>query len=557
MIANSGPRRYAQALDRVRQRATDRTPRVIAELLERESDRLDRFTVQAAGLHIDLAKQRIAADDLDALLELARAAEVERQRDAMLEGEAVNRTEHRPALHSALRSPAGSADPRAAHGTIAEVASTLARMRELADDLHDGRWRGSGGARFTDLVHVGIGGSQLGPQLACEALGAHARPGVRVHFLSNVDPGAWDRLRAGLDAATTLVVIASKSWRTDETARNAAALRAWLLEQGVAPDDLHRHLVAVTANVDAAREFGIADGAILPFRDWVGGRFSMWSAIGFPAMVAIGADRFVRMLAGAHLMDLHFATTALERNAPVLLALVSAWNRLALANSSEIVVPYCDALRSLPAHLQQLQMESNGKSVDVDGHPLHIATVAAVWGSVGTDAQHSYFQALHQGTTAHPVEFVVTVPARSDEFGRDRALIANAIAQGATLALGTVAQRSGDAGPRSAHDALAAHRDHPGNRPSTTILVGELTPESFGALVALYEHKTATLGWLWRINSFDQWGVELGKRAAGAVERAIAGETPPGDALDRSSRDLLERAAALLAARPSPAARDD
>ncbi|MCL4746625.1 MAG: glucose-6-phosphate isomerase [Burkholderiaceae bacterium] len=557
MNASARSDAYASAFDRVRRRASDPETRVIATLLDEEPERLDRFTVQAAGLHVDIAKQRIAAGDLDELLTLARAAQLERQRDAMLEGECVNRSEHRAALHTVLRAPAGAADPRHMSGAIDEVAATLARMKELAESLRGGRWRGASGTRITDLVHVGIGGSRLGPQLACEALGARAHPAVRVHFLSNVDPDAWDRMRAALDAASTMVVIASKSWRTDETARNAAALRAWLLDGGVAPERLHLHLVAVTANVEAARAFGVPDRAILPFRDWVGGRFSLWSAIGFPVMVAIGAERFSCMLAGAHAMDLHFASAPLERNAPVLLALVSAWNRLALANSSEIVVPYCDALRSLPAHLQQLQMESNGKAVDIDGHPVGVATIPAVWGGVGTDAQHSYFQALHQGTVAHPVDFVVTIPARADPFARDRALIANAIAQGATLALGTTARRSGRTGSTDGGDALEVHRDLAGNRPSTTILVGELTPESFGALIALYEHKTAALGWLWRINSFDQWGVERGKQLAGAVERALGGEPSAGGSLDRSSRDLLERAANLLGARPSPAARDD
>ena len=539
---------YAHALERVRARA--HPAHEIARLLADEPDRLKRFTVQAAGLHFDLAKQRIASPDLDALLGLARAAGPREATRAMLSGAPVNATEGRAVLHTALRSPPGSADPHHAPGTAHAVAATLARMRALAEALRGGQWRGATGERITDLVHVGIGGSHLGPQFACEALREFASDRIRVHFLSNIDPGTWERVRAQISAGSTLAVIASKSWRTDETARNASALREWLLAAGIAPDKLHRHLLAVTANVEAARAFGIGEDAILPFWDWVGGRFSLWSAIGVSVMVAIGADAFSRMLAGAHAMDQHFATAPLERNAPVLLALVSAWNRLALPDASEVVVPYCDALARLPAHLQQLQMESNGKSVDVDGNPLEIATMPAVWGGAGTDAQHSYFQALHQGTTVHPVDFVVVIPAHEDAQGRDRALVANAIAQAAALASGD-APVATDAPTSASAAALAAHRRYPGNRPSTTILLERLDPESFGALVALYEHKTAALGWLWRINSFDQWGVELGKRVAGTVERALRGDAPAAQTLDASSRDLLERAARLLDTRPA------
>ena len=524
---------YASAFERVRALAAAGPAREILSLLATEADRLARFTVQAAGMHLDLAKQRIASADLDALLDWARAARLEAQRDAMLAGQPVNRTEGRAALHTALRAPAGSADPANAPGTAALVADALARMGALAAAVRGGHWRGAGGERITDLVHVGIGGSHLGPQLACEALRPFADPAIAVHFVSNVDPDAWNRLRARLRAGTTLAVIASKSWRTDETARNASALRAWLLGEGVAQRDLGKHMVAVTANVDAARAFGVADDAILPFWDWVGGRYSLWSAIGLPVMVAIGPDAFARMLAGAYAMDRHFAQAPLERNAPVLLALASAWNRLALPGSTEVVVPYCEALRYLPAHLQQLQMESNGKSVDLDGRALETDSVAVVWGSAGTDAQHSYFQALHQGTRAHPVDFVIAIPPSEDPLGRDRALVANAIAQGAALASGNAAA--------DAPGPLRAHRAHPGNRPSTTILLGQLDPESFGALIALYEHKTAALGWLWRINSFDQWGVELGKVLAQRIVPELESKTEPKLGHDSSTNNLIRR----------------
>jgi glucose-6-phosphate isomerase len=357
-----------------------------------------------------------------------------------------------------------------------------------------------------------------------------------------------------LDPATTLVVVASKSWRTIETARNAQAVRRWLLEGGIAAQALSAHLVGVTANPAGAREFGLADEGIFPFWDWVGGRFSLWSAIGLPVMLSVGPERFDAMLAGARAMDEHFASAPLARNAPVLLALVTAWNRLALASGSEAVIPYCDALRRLPAYLQQLQMESNGKSVDVDGAPVAGATMPVTWGEPGTDAQHSFFQALHQGTDAHPVEFLLVLPGRRDPEGRDVSLLANGLAQAQGLMRGRSLEDSlaellaQGADPQRAQ-RLAVHRVHPGNRPSTTILTGRLGPFSFGALLALYEHKTATLGWLWRVNSYDQWGVELGKQLATRAEALLHGEQRPGDDTDASTADLLRRVVEQLASR--------
>jgi len=496
----------------------------IASLLRDAPARARRLSLDAAGLHLDLTRHRLPDAALDALLGLAEASSLAARRDAMYAGEAVNFTEGRPALHVALRAPPGAA---ADDGIAAEVAATLDRMARFSEAVRSGAWRGATGQPISHVLHIGIGGSHLGPQLACEALIDHAHPRLDIRYLSNVDPRAFERAVKGLDPASTLAIVASKSWHTLETARNAQALRHWFAACGIGHADLRHHLVGITANLEAASAFGLAPESVFPFRDWVGGRYSLWSAIGLPAMLSAGPQAFRAMLAGAHAMDRHFAEAPLAANAPVLLALVSLWNTLALPGATEVVVPYSDALRSLTAWLQQLQMESNGKRVGRDGLPVNWPTAPVVWGGPGTDVQHSFFQALHQGTRAHPVEFIVVVPSNPDPEGRGDALLANALGQreallhgrsgneNASTAHGTQERAAGDTGAAA---WLAAHRACPGNRPSSLILLDHLDPERFGALLALYEHKTAALGWLWDIDSFDQWGVELGKLLASDIE---------------------------------------
>lgn len=543
-----------EAFERLALRARITLQTGIAALFDREPDRLQRFSTDAAGLYVDLSKQAIASDDLDALLAFARAIDLEALRDAQLRGDRVNATEDRAVLHTALRRAPDS--PLVVDGVdlMRDVADALARMRAFDRDLRSGRWRGHDGATIEDVVAIGIGGSHLGPQMACEALRQHATPGPRVHFLSNIDPGAWDHLHPRLEASSTLFVIASKSWRTVETARNAEAARRWLRDRGVSEAGLGRHLVGITANPEGAREFGLRDEGIFPFRDWVGGRFSLWSAIGLPVMLSIGADGFDAMLRGARAMDEHFASAPLAGNAPVLLALVAAWNRIARPEATEVIVPYCDALRLLPAYLQQLFMESNGKSVTIDGRPVAWPTAPVAWGAAGTDAQHSFFQALHQGTAAHPVEFVLAIPAHPDPEGRDFALLANAVAQAEALMAGRSLEQSREAFlaqglGRDEAERLAPHRVHPGGRPSTTILLGSLAPESLGALIALYEHRTAVLGWLWGINSYDQWGVELGKQLAGRAQAMLEGRWATDAGVDPSTAALVGRIARAMAGR--------
>lgn len=523
----------------------------IASLLQDEGDtRAERLIIEAAGLVVDLSRQRLPLAALPALAELVEAARLAQWRDAMLAGEPVNLSEQRAALHTALRAapelpPDGSPDalpgspPATTHpyppaDVRVEVAQTLARMQKVSDAVRSGRWRGASGRPISDVVHVGIGGSQLGPQLACEALAVYAHRRLGIQFLGNVDPQAWQRVRADLNPETTLFIIASKSWRTPETARNAEAVRQWLIEGGIDEGSLNSHLLGVTSNRDAARQFGIADEHLFSCPDWVGGRYSLWGAIGLPLMIAVGPDHFDALLGGARAMDVHFQTAAPLANAPMMLALVSAWNARLLPRATEVVIPYSDRLRRLPAHLQQLQMESNGKSTLANGKVASpYAAMPAIWGEPGTESQHSFFQALHQGPIEHAIDFILVErdAAGSDPWHRDRALLANAVAQAGALAIG--------------HAEGALERHHPGNRPVTLIHLPTLEPATLGALIALYEHKTASLGWLWGINPFDQWGVELGKKLAEAYEAMLDPDRPApdsgADAKDAASRRTILR----------------
>ncbi|MBP6815323.1 MAG: glucose-6-phosphate isomerase [Burkholderiaceae bacterium] len=521
----------------------------LRQLFADEPERVDQFTLEAAGLTLDLSRQRMSVRHRDALLRYAAQAGIAAQAAAMMRGDIVNPTEGRRAWHTALRAPAGAGQPP-------EVGACLQRMSDFAQAVRSGAWTGERGLRLTDIVHVGIGGSHLGPQMACEALTRFADPGLRVHFLSNVDPAAWSAMQRLLDPDRTLVIVASKSWRTLETARNMDALLQWLREAGITESGLGRHLAGVTAAPDLARASGIGDATLFPFWDWVGGRYSLWSAIGLPLMLAIGPDAFKDMLAGAHAMDTHFAQAPTARNAPLMLALTALWNRLLAPGATDVVAPYCDPLKRLPSYLQQLQMESDGKSVGTQGEPLPWRTVTVTWGAAGTDAQHSFFQALHQGTDVHPVEFVLALPDAADPQRRDEALLANAIAQAQALMLGrsradviTALRARGLSAEQAERDA--GHQVHPGDRPSTTLLIGRLSPHALGALIAMYEHKTVALAWLWGINPFDQWGVELGKQMAGPIEEALAqrrrGVALPEAIGDPATRAWIERVGTALA----------
>jgi glucose-6-phosphate isomerase len=499
----------------------------LREAFARDPGRYDALSFQAPEVFADLSKNRIDTATLHFLLDLAQECGLPARRDAMLRGELVNATEGRAVLHTALRAPRG-AGPHSA-----EVHEVLDAMLDYAE-----RVRADPG--LTDIVNIGIGGSDLGPQMAVLALDAYAHAGLRMHFVSNVDGHDIAPLLRRLDPKKTLFIVASKTFTTQETMANAHAARDWFLSQG--GTHIERHFAAATTNVAAAATFGIT--TTFGFWDWVGGRYSLWSAIGLPIAVAVGEEHFRALLAGAHAMDRHFAEAPLADNVPVLLGLLDVWYRNFHGYTSRSVAPYHQALERLPAYLQQLEMESNGKSVDEAGQPLPFGTSPVVWGEPGTNGQHAYFQMLHQGTDVIPVEFIAVKTPAHTLVGQHRMLLANCLAQSQALMLGKSAAEAATEHPPTAAagldpTVLARHRSFPGNRPSTTLVLEALTPRSLGALIALYEHRVYTSGALWGINSFDQWGVELGKALAGQLLPRLASRDTAG--LDASTAGLLAR----------------
>lgn len=505
----------------------------LTELFAADPGRGARFTRTLAGVTVDASKTHLTPTILDGLLELAEQQDVAGWRDRMLAGERVNRTEDRAALHAALRTPELGrleVDGARVDTTVAEARE---RMRALVTAVHDGSLRTAEGEVFSDVVNFGIGGSDLGPRLACEALAPYRRETPRVHFVANVDPADRETALAGVDPARTLFVIASKTFTTMETLANARALFDTLAAR-VGREAAQAHFVAVTGAPGRAREWGIDAERILPLWDWVGGRYSLWSPIGLPVALALGMERFEALLAGAAEVDRHFRDTPGADNLPLLLALIDVWYINFAGARSRVVVPYGQRLASLPPYLQQLEMESNGKSVDRDGEPVDYATAPAVWGQVGTTGQHAFFQWLHQGTQVVPCDFVVV--RESGDPDRD-ALAANAIGQAAALLEG----RSTDALRRAGVDeSLRPHRAMPGDHPSVTWLLDGLGPRTLGALLALHEHRVFCQAMLWRINPFDQWGVERGKELARALVPVLEGRDDTG-AWDESTRALVAR----------------
>ena len=514
---------------RLEQHAADLASRRIASLFDEETDRLARLRMSAAGLTLDLSKQPLDRAAIAMLTELADASGLEAAVAAMFNGDIINHTERRAVLHTALRAGPGGTATVDGQAVAGEVEAVLERMASLVAAVHDGTWTGHSGARITDVVNIGIGGSHLGPQLACDALRYQSAGRVRVHFLANVDGGEFDRVVVPLDPASTLFLITSKSFTTVETRLNAMSARSWLASRFPAPEAIARHFVAVSAAPAKAVEFGIAADNVYPLWDWVGGRYSLWSAVGMPIALAIGMAGFREFLAGARTLDEHFLAAPFAHNLPVMLALTAFWNSHFLGAESEAVVPYDDRLRYLPDYLQQLEMESNGKCVDRDGRTLEGHSAPVTWGGLGTNAQHAFFQLLHQGTRRVPVDFIacLTHPAARRE--HHDMLLANCIAQAEGLMRGRVVDTT---------DALARHRDIPGNRANTLITMQGLTPATLGALIALYEHKTYVQSVLMNINAFDQWGVELGKVLAGSILDEIAEGTPAADH-DPSTRAIL------------------
>lgn len=506
--------------------------------------RLERMGVEAAGLYLDLSKQAWSAEGFEAALDLARTCDVEGRRNALFAGEAVNATEGRAVLHPALRA-ADDADFRALGQPVsAEVAEARRAMAEFATDIGSGAETGGTKQPFTAIVHIGIGGSDLGPRLLWEAL-RPLDPTIDLRFVANIDPRDMGEALAGLDPGTTLVVVVSKTFTTQETLANAELAKAWLAES-LSPRRMVKHLVGVTAAPEKAEAWGC--GRTFAFRDWVGGRYSLWSAVSLSVAIALGWDVFERVLNGARAMDDHFCEADLEKNAPVLLALAQIFNVEGLGRNARTVAPYAHGLRRLPAFLQQLEMESNGKRVKRDGTPVDTATSPIVFGEPGTNGQHAFFQQIHQGPQVVPAEFIVvghTSQGAMDAREGDAPLWSNALAQGRALMVGkTESEARADliaAGVDPAEaDRLAPHRTFPGDRPSTTVLLDALTPEAVGALIALYEHKTFVEGVIQDINSFDQWGVELGKVLARAILKDVEHGEPSPD-LDPSTAELMKR----------------
>jgi len=517
--------------------------RRLQDLVAADDARVQALSLSQDGWHADFSKERLSVAAWLSLLQHAEDANLPAWIRALFAGEKINLSEARPALHTALRQTGDAPVVVDGHDVLPVIRSTQQRMRALTDSVRGGSRTGCTGQAFTDIVHLGIGGSDLGPRLVCDALAATpATDTPRMHFVSNVDPAPLTRALQGLAPARTLFVVTSKTFTTLETITNAHAARAWL-NAALPQDDVSPHFVAATANVNAAVAFGIARDDVLPLWDWVGGRYSLWSAAGLAIPLALGWPAFAALLAGAARMDAHFRSAPLATNLPVLAGVVGYWNARVLNHRQRVVVPYAQRLAALPAYLQQLVLESNGKSVTRDGEPVAGPTAPAVWGATGTDSQHAFFQWLHQGTDEVPVEFVVPLRATHPLGQRVAQLVANALAQAQALLEG----RADDAlreelAPRlsgAALDAAIAARRCSGNRPSTTLLLPRLDAVELGALLAFYEHRTFVEATLFGINAFDQWGVELGKQLAAPMAAALLGEAPLPPGTDASTRALF------------------
>lgn len=511
--------------------------RHLRDLFEADPDRSRRLTVEAAGLTADLSKHRVDADVVASLVELARQSGLAGRIEAMFTGERINVSENRSVLHTALRLPSDATLVVDGVDVVEEVHETLNRMAVFADEIRSGTWRGATGHAIKNIVNIGIGGSDLGPVMAYEALVAYSRRDLEFRFVSNVDTTDLEEALLGLDPAETLFIVASKTFGTLETMTNATAARNWTVKT-LGTDSVSKHFVAVSTNEDRVKAFGIDPDHMFGFWDWVGGRYSMDSAIGLSTMIAIGPDRFKEMLAGFHAMDQHFRTAPFERNLPVLMGMLAVWYRDFFGIQSAAVIPYAQYLHRFPAYLQQLTMESNGKQVTSEGTSVTWNTGPVYWGEPGTNGQHSFFQLLHQGTTAIPVDLIGFAVSPQGE--RQDLLMANMLAQAQALAFGKTA---GEVEAEGTDPAIVPHRVMPGNRPTTVLVARVLDPFRLGTLVALYEHSVFTQGTVWGIDSFDQWGVELGKTLAVQIAPMLRGEKAPS--FDPSTNALIERYLAL------------
>jgi glucose-6-phosphate isomerase len=525
-----------QALRKHHQELKDRHLR---ELFAADPSRGETMTCEAGDLYLDYSKQRVTGETLGLLVALAERAGLRERIDAMFAGQRINVTEDRSVLHVVLRAPEGSQILLDGHNVVEDVHEVLGRMRRFADEVRSGRWLGYTGRPIRNLVNIGIGGSDLGPAMAYDALLPYTDRSRTFRFVSNVDGADIAEATRDLDPAETLFIVCSKTFTTIETLTNARTARAWLLN-GLGGDEaaVSRHFVAVSTNAEKVAEFGIDPANMFGFWDWVGGRYSYPSAIGLTLMVAIGPDRFDELLAGFHLMDEHFRTTPLHANLPVLLGLLGVWYIDFFGAETHAVLPYNQYLQRFPAYLQQLDMESNGKSVTLAGDPVTYQTGPVVWGQPGTNGQHAFYQLIHQGTRLIPCDFLGFCRPAEVIGDHHDLLMANFLAQTEALAFGKTRE---EVEAEGVAPDLAPHRTFPGNRPTSTILAPELTPSVLGQLTALYEHKVLTQGTIWDINSFDQWGVELGKVLATRIAAELAPSAPEDQAHDSSTNTLIRR----------------
>jgi glucose-6-phosphate isomerase len=507
-------------------------------LFAQDPRRGERLTAEGAGLFLDYSKNRVSDETLRLLVGLANDAGVAARRDAMFRGEKINITEKRAVLHVALRAPRGASILVDGDNVVPHVHAVLDKMSAFATRVRSGAWKGHTGQRIRNVVNIGIGGSDLGPVMAYDALRPYTDRALTVRFVSNVDPADFVEATQDLDPAETLFVVASKTFTTLETLTNARDARAWALATLKDDKAVAKHFVAVSTNAAEVSKFGIDTANMFEFWDWVGGRYSYDSAIGLALMVAIGPDHFRDMLGGFHAMDEHFRTAPFDKNLPVLLGLLGIWYNDFFGAETHAVLPYSHYLGRLSAYLQQLDMESDGKSVDLDGHRVDYQTGPIVWGTPGTNGQHAYYQLIHQGTKLIPADFIGFNQTSTSLREQHDQLMANFFAQTEALALGKTSQ---EVAAEGVPDFQVAHRTFEGNRPTNTILADRLTPATLGALVALYEHKIFVQGTIWRINSFDQWGVELGKALANRIIPELASPTDPNLSHDSSTNALIRR----------------
>jgi glucose-6-phosphate isomerase len=532
-------RRQLPAWQALTQHADELHGVTLRTLFDENPERARDLAFEACGLYVDLSKHRITHTTVELLLDLAQQCGVTQRRDAMFAGEKINVSEHRAVLHVALRAPRDAVITVDGHNVVPEVHEVLDRMAEFSQRVRSGQWTGHTGRRIHTVINIGIGGSDLGPRMAYQALLPYADPQLQARFVSNVDGAEFVTNTADLDPAETLFIISSKSWHTAETLTNARAARDWILDAfGGDPAAVAKHFVAVSTNADGVAEFGIDPQNMFGFWDWVGGRYSMDSAVGLSLMLTIGPDQFTELLAGFHDVDEHFRTAAPERNIPLLMGLLAVWYNNFLGAQTQAVLPYSYYLEHLPAYLQQLEMESNGKHVTLAGHHVDYQTGQIIWGQPGTNGQHAFYQLLHQGTKLVPADLIGVIQPLSRLTGQHDMLLANVFAQAEALAFGRSEDQLRKAG---SPEQQIPHRVCAGNRPTTTLLLDQLSPRRLGSLIALYEHKVFTEGVIWDIDSFDQWGVELGKILADTILDELTTDDPPTLAHDSSTNELIRR----------------